>query len=253
MRYTSQEKEWLKENFPNLGIRTTTRMFNEIFNHTQNEKAISRYCNNVLGVYVRPEVTHELRSRNHNHSCLNVTGRRFYEADEIQWLKENYSKLGARETCRQFNKLFDRDKNFKSLSTYCKRSLGLSISKEKWLELKSAPIGYKYKSVRGDWYIKTEQGWELLTHTIKKVPKGHIAFHLDGNFDNNAPENIAVIRNGIHTIARNCNVLSEDPTITSVGLTWSELYSELKKQKESKSWVEKIETQEAGVIHRFQN
>ena len=233
MRYTSQEKEWLRENFPNLGIRRTTQTFNELFNHNQNEKAIGRYCNTVLGVFVRREVSLENMSRNHNHSCLNVNGRRFYEMEEIEWLKENYPKLGARETCRQFNERFDHDKKPKSLSQYCRHYLGLNISKEKWLELKSVPVGYKYKNKRGDWYIKTEQGWSLLTHTVKEVPKGHIAYFLDGNHDNVSPENIAVIRNGIHTIAQNYGLVSEDPTITSVGLTWSELYSELKKQKGS--------------------
>ena len=238
MRYTVQEKEWLRENFPKLGIRETTNRFNETFNHSQNEKALGRYCNNCLGVYVNKEVTHMLQSRNHNHSCLNVTGRRFYEQEELDWLKENYERLGARETCRQFNELFDRDKKPRSLGVYCRRHLGLSISKDKWLELKSSPIGYKFKDCRGNWHIKTNDGWKPLAHTVKEVPRGHIAFHLDGNPDNNDPDNIEVVKNGIHTIARNCNVISEDPTITRVGLTWSELYSELKKQKRSYGYVE---------------
>lgn len=238
MRYTQQEKEWLRENYPKLGERETARQFNSIFRHSQKAHSLSKYCGSCLGVYVDHEVTSELSSRNHNHGYLNVNGRRFYEPEEIEWLKENYSKLGARETCRQFNALFDRNKTPKSLSCYCRRHLGLSISKDKWLELKSVPIGYKYKDKRGDWHIKTENGWELVTHTVKEVPKGHIAFFLDGNHDNLKYDNIAVIRNGIHTIARNYDLISENPTITSVGLTWSELYSELKKRREVKEIIE---------------
>lgn len=237
MRYTEQEKEWLRENYPKLGERETARQFNELFNHSQKARSLGTYCSRCLKVYVNEEVTSTLSSRNHNHTCLNVNGRRFYEQNEIDWLKENYPKLGARETCRQFNELFDRNKTYKSLSCYCKQHLGLSISKEKWLELKSVPIGYKYKDKRGDWHIKTEKGWELVTHTVKEVPKGHIAFFLDGNHDNVEPENIAVIRNGIHTIAQNYDLISENPTITSVALTWAELYSKLKKQKRSKEYV----------------
>ena len=230
MRYTEQEKEWLKENYPKLGEKETARQFNELFNHSQKAHSLGTYCSGCLGVSVSAEVRSINSSRNHNHGYLNVNGKRFYEPEEIKWLKENYSKLGARETCRLFNELFDRDKTPKSLSCYCRRHLGLSISKEKWLELKSVPIGYKYKDKRGDWHVKTEKGWELITHTVKEVPKGHIAFFLDGNHDNLEPANIAVIRNGIHTIAQNYNLISENPTITSVALTWSELYSELKKK-----------------------
>ena len=236
MRYTEEEREWLKENYPKLGGRETTRQFNERFNHEQKERSLATYCNSCLGISVNAEVTSMLTSRNQNHEHLNVNGRRFYEPEEIEWLKENYEKLGAKETCRRFNELFDRDKTPKSLSMYCRNTLGLSISKDKWLEFKSVPVGYKYKNKRGDWYIKTENGWELLTHTIKEVPKGHIAFFLDGNHDNTSPDNIAVIRNGIHTIAQNYRLVSENPTITSVGLTWSELYSELKKRGGIRDW-----------------
>ena len=230
MRYTEEERQWLRENYPKLGERETARQFNERFNHSQKAHSLATYCSSHLGVSVSAEVRSMNSSRNHNHGYLNVNGRRFYEPEEIEWLKENYEKLGAKETCRRFNELFDHNKSSVAISAYCRNYLGLSISKEKWLELKSVPIGYKYKNKRGDWYIKTESGWELLTHTIKEVPKGHIAFFLDGNHDNTDPENIAVVRNGIHTIAQNYGLVSENPTITSVGLTWSELYSELKKK-----------------------
>ena len=231
MRYTSSEREWLRTHYASLGMKEAARQFNEIFNHSQKAKSLSVYCNRSLGLKVDADITSHLRSINHNHSTRNVTGRRFYEENEKEWLRENYPKLGVKETTRQFNALFDHNKNERAIKKYCRHRLGLNVPKEKTIELKSVPIGYKYRNCRGEWRIKTDQGWKRLSHTIVDVPKGCIAYHLDGNRENDAPENLRVIKNGIQTIARNCEVLSEDPTITSVGLTWSELYSELKKQK----------------------
>ena len=238
MRYTKQEKKWLRENYPRLGMRETTRQFNELFNRSHKERTISAYCSRHLGLAVNSEVTSELMSRNHNVTCRNVTARRFFEEKEKEWLRKNYSKLGTVEATRQFNERFNHNKTCKTLKRYCSQWLGLHVDKETTSRIKSRPIGSTYKNCRGVWKIKTEDGWKTLSHTLKEVPKGHIAFHLDGDTDNNSPENIAVIKNGIQTIARNCEVLSEDPTITSVALTWAELYSEMKKHRRSKEYVE---------------
>ena len=230
MRYTEQEREWLRNNYPRLGIKETAVQFNAIFGRSQKTRTLSAYCSRHLGLTVDSEITSELLSRNHNVTCRNVTARRFFEEDEKQWLIENYPKLGMKETTRQFNEKFNHNKTCQTLRTYCSRHLGLRVPKEVTKGIKNYPIGHVRRNCRGVWYVKTEEGWKLLTHTMMEVPKGHLVFHLDGNGDNNSPENLVVIKNGIQTIARNCNVISEDPTITSVGLTWSELYSELKKR-----------------------
>lgn len=238
MSYKPIEREWLLENYPKLGTKEATRQFNERFGLSKSVRAINKFCRTVLDIKVDAEVTSRLLSENHNHSCKNVTARRFYEENETEWLIENYPKLGTHEATRQFNERFNRNKNRTAIQRYCTHALGLTVDKEVTRGLKSVPIGYSYRNCRGEWKIKTEEGWKILTHTIKEVPKGYMAFHLDGDSDNNSPENIAVIKNGIQTIARNCNMISENPTITSVGLTWSELYSELKKQKRSYGYVE---------------
>ena len=158
----------------------------------------------------------------------NVNGRRYYEQEEKDWLIENYPKLGVKETTRQFNERFNHNKNAKTLQKYCCHRLGLKVPKEVTLALKSAPIGYSFRNCRGEWKVKTEDGWIPLAHLYQNVPKGYIAFHLDGNNDNNSPDNIVVIPNGLQTTARNYNMLSEDPTITRTALTWCELYKMLK-------------------------
>lgn len=230
MKYTEQERNWLRENYPELGIAETAKQFNALFGHSQKVRSLSAYCSRTLGLKVDENVTSELRSKHHNVTCRNVTSRRFYEEDEKRWLIENYPKLGVKETTRQFNKKFNRDKTCASLKRYCSQGLGLAVPKAVTRSIKNHPVGSVRRNCRGVWFVKTEKGWELLTHTIMECPQGHLVFHLDGNGDNNSPENLAVIKNGIHTIARNYNLVSENPTITSVGLTWCELYSELKKK-----------------------
>ena len=230
MKYTGQEQNWLMVNYPKLGVTEATRQFNVTFGHSQKSQTISAYCSRKLGLKVNNAVTSELLSKNHNVTCRNVTARRFYEEREKQWLIENYPKLGIKETTRQFNEKFNHNKDCRAVKRYCSQWLGLTVPKETTKQIKNHPVGYIRRNRQGVWYIKTETGWELLTHTILEVPKGHLAFHLDGNGDNNSPENLVVVRNGIQTIARNNNLVSENPTITSVGITWSELYSELKKK-----------------------
>lgn len=164
----------------------------------------------------------------------NVNGRRYYEEEEKEWLRENYPKLGVKETTKQFNKLFNHNKNEMAIKKYCGHRLNLRVQKEVTLSLKSVPVGYTFKDCRGDWKIKTEEGWKSLTHTIKKPKKGYILFHLDGNRDNNSPENIVLVKNGMQTIARNAGLLSENPHITKAALKWSELYSVLKEEEDGK-------------------
>ena len=234
MRYTLEEKEWLRENYPRLGRRETTNRFNTTFNHSHDERSLAAYCSRSLGLKVDAKVTSALRSKNHRCTCRNVTGRRFYEEQEKEWLIENYPVLGTKEATRQFNERFNHNKSCNSLKRYCSQRLGLSVPKEVTIKIKNYPVGYIRRNCRGVWFVKTENGWENLTHTLLDVPKGHIVFHLDGNSDNNSPENLVAVKNGIQTIARNCNVLSEDANISRVGITWAELYSELKKQRRDK-------------------
>lgn len=162
----------------------------------------------------------------------NVNGRRYYEPEEKQWLIENYPVLGRNQATQQFNELFNHNKTPKTIEKYCHRRLGIRVSEERRSERYNAitsDIGTVSKNCRGEWKIKTDKGWIPATHSIADVPKGYVAIHLDGNKDNNSPENIAVVKNGIQTIAINAGLYSEDPEITRTGLVWAELYKLIKK------------------------
>lgn len=161
----------------------------------------------------------------------NVNGRRYYEEEEKQWLRDNYPHLGMQETTKQFNEKFNHNKNAKSLQRYCTQKLGLSVtdeyiqSKRYWF---ASEIGTISKNCRGEWKIKTEDGWIPLTRSMfDYIPDGHIVVHLDCNKDNNSKENLVVIRNGVQTTLRNLGMWSEDARITETAIKWYELYEEL--------------------------
>ena len=160
----------------------------------------------------------------------NVNGRRYYEENEKQWLRENYPVLGVKETTRQFNEKFDHNKNEIAIKRYCRHHLGVGVPKERRYATRTSPIGYTYKNCRGEWKVKTENGWIPLSHLHKEVPKGSVAIHLDRDADNNDPENIVIVKNGIQTVLRNSGLWSEDPQITSVAITWAELYQLMRKE-----------------------
>ena len=165
----------------------------------------------------------------------NVTGNRYYTDEQKQWLIENYPKLGKVETAKRFAAEFGIVRKPKSLQRYCTHGLGLSVtekrSKERYEEM-SADVGTISKNCRGEWKIKTEHGWEKLSRYGKDIPKGYVAIHLDRNADNNEPDNIAIVPNGIQTIMRNENIWSENTEVSRTSVEWAMLYKALKENKQ---------------------
>lgn len=157
---------------------------------------------------------------------------RGYTEEEKYWLCENYPNLGIKETARQFNEKFNRNKKPKTIQRYCTQSLNLCVTQD-YLDNKrywfTSPVGTVSKNCRGEWKIKTENGWELLTRSMfKNIPKGYIIVHLDCDKDNNSKENLVMIKNGVQTTLRNWGMWSENAKITETALKWYELYELLK-------------------------
>lgn len=84
LRYTKEQKEWLKENYPLLGETETTRQFNEKFNMNKPIHSIVNHCCRE-GIKVNKQVA------NRNHSVFNT---RAYETGGIKYLNDRqYIKL----------------------------------------------------------------------------------------------------------------------------------------------------------------
>lgn len=157
---------------------------------------------------------------------------REYSQEEKQWLCDNYPHLGMKETTKQFNEKFNRNKKPKTLQRYCTQRLNLNVTQD-YLENKrywfTSAIGTISKNCRGEWKIKTENGWELLTRSMfENIPDGYIVVHLDCNKDNNEKDNLVMIKNGVQTTLRNWGMWSENAKITETALKWYELYVLLK-------------------------
>lgn len=158
----------------------------------------------------------------------NVNGRRYYEENEKQWLREHYSFLSNKELTRQFNEKFNHNKTVATLRRYCSQWLSLKSEYDIYADRRS-DIGTISKNCRGEYKIKTKKGWEKLTHHIcRNVPRGYFVIHLNGNKEDNRPENLMAVKNGIQTIMRNAGLCSSDIEISRTAVRWAELYSALK-------------------------
>lgn len=160
----------------------------------------------------------------------NVNCRRYYEENEKEWLRAHYSEYSRTELAERFNALFDHHKAPKTLQRYCTKWLGLHSDRDQYEDIRSE-IGSISRNCRGEYLIKTADGWKKLTHKIcGKVPKGYVVVHLDGNKDNNSAENLLAVKNGIQTIVRNAGMWSEDAEISRTAFKWAELYDLLKRE-----------------------
>lgn len=163
---------------------------------------------------------------------LGLEAERYYTEEMKEWLIRNYPKIGRTKATKEFNEIFHTDKHPKTLEKYCHK-LGIRVDEERKVNRYDEfrkPIGHTFRNCRGEWKIKTENGYIPLTHYKREVPKGYVAIHLDRNPDNNEANNIAVVKNGIQTIMINQNMYSENADITRCALVWSELYKLLGNQ-----------------------
>ena len=148
---------------------------------------------------------------------------RFYTQEQKEWLRENYPKLGSKETSRLLFELYGRKVNPTAIKKYCRNRLGCSVSKEVRYGGFTSPIGTVSENCRGEVKVKTEKGWIKATHSMVEVPKGMVAFNLDGNKYDNSPENIGITTNSKFRTLRNNGFWSNDRELTKTGLLWCDL------------------------------
>lgn len=148
---------------------------------------------------------------------------RYYTDEQKSWLKEHYPKLGSKETSRLFEQEFGKAVKPETLKRYCRVWLGCSVPKEVQYGGMTVPVGTLSENCRGEVMKKTENGWIKATHSEVDVPKGMIAFNLDGDKFNNSPENIGITTNSKFRTLRNNGFWSEDRELTKTGLLWCDL------------------------------
>lgn len=148
---------------------------------------------------------------------------RKYTQEEKKWLKETYPAHGKKETARLFKEKFGIDVTPATLGRYCRVWLKCSVPKDVQYRSMTMPIGTVSMNCRGEVKVKTEEGWIKATRQFVAVPKGMIAFNLDGNKYDNTPENIGITTNSKFRTLRNNGFWSNDREITKTGLLWCDL------------------------------
>ena len=182
VRFTEEEKEWLKNNNYHHNRKELVKLFNEKFgkNKTSGSMhwALHEYCDN------------------------SYYDEKFkYTKEEDDWLIENYHKYTNKFLTIEFNKIF-RKKTQEALITHCNRELNLNTpilvydnkigyknGNEKELGYISKSSQYYFIKVKND--AKAGKGNFIQKHRYiweqyhgRKVPEGHMITFLDGNTEN---------------------------------------------------------------------
>ena len=165
----------------------------------------------------------------------------FYTVEQDKWLIENYPNLGRIKATKEFNKIFNTNRNVNGIKIRCLR-LGLKVSDERKSKIPIENSGNYHKpgtiveKGHGYLFIKNTNGkWEQLQRFVYSnnngcIPKDHIIVFLDGNKQNFEPSNLAAIPRKYSSIMTKNNFWSDFSEITKSGIKWCELYDALSKE-----------------------
>lgn len=217
--------EWLKEHIDLPSFSVLRDEYNKEFGTNVTLSAIKNHVHLKLGIN-KTRQTH-----------------RHYTDEQLEWLKENYSKLGCREACKQFNERFNESRTFSSMKNFgtnhnvrvdadvaTKNKLICGARKDgSKRELK--PVG-STRLECGRLMIKTKEGWKASGKAVweevnGKVPDGYTVTHLDGDTTNYSVDNLALVTIRQLGILSGCNLRSSNPEITKTAIIWSQLYDAL--------------------------
>lgn len=197
---TKIDYNWIKSNFDGINNAALCRKYNAAHGTCIDSKLFNWYCKQI--------------------GCVS-RGRKYTNAEK-SWIKDNYPVLGQNETAIQFEQIFGRHIDPKTICKYYNKWLdghGVSESRRKQrYDNMSSDIGTLSVNCRGEAKIKTEHGWVKATHVYVNVPKGMVAFNLDGNIYDNSPENIGITTNSKFRSLRNSGLWTQDRELTRTGL-----------------------------------
>lgn len=152
-----------------------------------------------------------------------------YTEEQLEWLRNNYPKLGRIKCQKEFNRIFNEDRSIQGLRVMCTR-MGLTVTKERKREIfrentkRYHPTGSIVKKSHGEPYVKTETGWKRLKDiNYGSKPKGHIIIHLDGDVNNYDRSNLLAIPRNVNAKMTLNSFWSQFPEVTKAGALCCEL------------------------------
>lgn len=166
--------------------------------------------------------------------CNGALSLNFHYSDEqIEWLKENYPKLGRVEATKRFNEKFHEKRSTAAIKKMG-HTLGLHVTKERRKQVpiensgRFHEIGTVREGANKELYVKTETGWKPLKYTICEKKPGKNLVYLDGNKNNVNENNLMYITRAVSARMIKNKFWSEDPEITRTGIICCELEQALK-------------------------
>lgn len=166
--------------------------------------------------------------------CNRVLALNFhYPEEQVEWLRENYPRLGRTETAKKFNETFNEKRTPGAIKVFCQR-MGLRVTEDRKKRRaientgRFHPVGTVVKWENIEPYIKTESGWKPLKYTMFEKQKGKNLVYLDGNQNNVSKENLMFITREVSARMITNEFWSEDPEITRTGIICCELEQALK-------------------------
>ena len=164
-----------------------------------------------------------------------------WSKEEIEWLKENFPKLGGTKCVELFPKVFSK---VRTVGSICRKAHSLHLKVlDEYLPstanyTRRVSIGTINRDDDGYLKIKTgkgSSGWERYHRYKYKeyyggIPKGHKVLFLDGDINNFDKENLVAVPTHYLALMNRLKLKSNNPTLTKVGIKWCELYTEFRKQ-----------------------
>lgn len=224
------QDDWLNDHWSGArSYKELAELYNETFHINVSKSAIKNHCHYILGIQ-KPR-----------------KAQRRYTEEQLQFLKENYTKMGNRELLKLFNEKFNDTRTLSAIKNFGIIH-GLKVDKEvrqnnrrkhldrpgsKRATRKSGDIRIEcgrpiMKDDDGNWKTAARVIWEKEHGT---VPEGYVVTVLDGDCFNISPDNLACVPVSYMGLLQRHEFRSTNPEITKTGIIWCELLEALKEKE----------------------
>ena len=224
------QDSWLNEHWSDARTyKELTELYNETFKTNIDVSTIKWHCRDILGIH-KPRKT-----------------QRRYTDEQLQFLKENYSKMGNRELLNLFNEKFNETRTLSAIKNIGVM-YGLQVDKDvrqrnrrrhldragsKRATRKPGDIRIEcgrpiMKDDNGNWKTAARVIWEK---EHGPVPEDYTVTVLDGDPYNIDPENIVCIPLTYVGMLLNHGLRSTEAEITKTGIMVCELMQAIKDQE----------------------
>ena len=222
--------DWLNNHWSDArSYKELTELYTKTFDANVSVSGIKRHCRYILGIKKRRE------------------SQRPYTNEQLQFLKENYSKMGNKELLELFNEKFNESRTMSAIKNFGlyhnlrvdkevrqqNRRKHLDQAGSKRATRKPGDIRIEgrrpvMKDDDGNWKTAAKVIWEK---EHGSVPEGYVVTVLDGDPNNIDPDNIVCVPVSYMGLLLKHNLRSEDAEITKTGIVLCELIETMKKER----------------------